>query len=55
MEIVNDDIKLRNLKDTEEEYKLIHKWCKKKDVYEYMGKDTLDNDEEYAFMIKRFI
>ena len=45
MEIVNDDIKLRDLKDIEEEYKLIHKWCSKKDVYEWFEQRILSYDE----------
>ena len=45
MEIVNEDIKLRNLKDKEEEYKLIHKWCEKKDVYEWFEQRILSYDE----------
>ena len=48
MVIEDNDIKLRSLVDSEEEYKRIHKWCQEKDVYEWFEQRILSYDEIVA-------
>lgn len=53
-------IAFRDLKDTENEYRQLHKWCSNKFVYEwfeqideYLGKDTLGNPEVITVLEKK--
>ena len=40
-----NDIKLSLLEDNEENYKLLEKWCSKKEIYKYFEQRILNYDE----------